>query len=592
MSANNESRRIEGYALVFEVPSTGLSQFTEVIKRGALDGVIENSDVVMTYDHNASRGILARSTNGVGSLKLEVDERGLKYSFDAPHTALGDELLEGIRRGDIRSSSFAFIVEKDEWEMRNGQKYRTITKIKQLFDVSAVVNPAYDAATVTVVDTRGAEALDEVKEEPKQDEPTPQPEEAENRESDEKPKENEEEPKPAEDEPKQEEEPKEEPEQKSAEEKPSEEEKPNEEEPKPAEEDKRSAEADDTLYIRNKENNSAYMPKLTLTTAIRSMLGGALTDEQRSIINEARSAMAKNGLTVGENELVLPFEQRAEGDAPAVPSTANGVFTATYSDEQGKVNVQTDVYNILEPLRNALILNEAGATILTGLRGNVRIPKLQAGQAFFENETAEAQKSGQTFDKVELRPHRISAYVPISRQLLYQSQDANVDAVLTRDLIAAISQKIESQFFGDDAAADDRWGGIFENTTAAALNYNGLIDAEEELESANVNNFIYLLSPKAKAALRKMTVDKGSGKFAMESGEVLGTKALVSGNIKKNGLALVNGQDIVMGIWGNGLSMIVDPFSNSLNDVINIVATMYCDVVVRRPESVVTRVIA
>ncbi len=126
---------------------------------------------------------------------MEVDDRGLKYSFDAPHTAVGDELLEGIRRGDIRSSSFAFIVEKDEWEIRNGEKYRTITKIKQLFDVSAVVNPAYDAATVTVVDTRGAEQLDEVKEEP-----APQPEEAENREAEEeKPAEEpQEEPKPSE----------------------------------------------------------------------------------------------------------------------------------------------------------------------------------------------------------------------------------------------------------------------------------------------------------------------------------------------------------------------------------------------------------
>ena len=62
-------------------------------------------------------------------MKLKKDERGLKYTFEAPKTALGDELLEGIRRGDISTSSFAFTVESDTWEKQPDNRYvRTINK--------------------------------------------------------------------------------------------------------------------------------------------------------------------------------------------------------------------------------------------------------------------------------------------------------------------------------------------------------------------------------------------------------------------------------------------------------------------------------
>ena len=66
--------------------------------------------------YNEERGVLARSKFGNGSLELTIDDTGLRYKFDAPNTQLGDELLEGIRRGDISTSSFAFKVEEDKWE--------------------------------------------------------------------------------------------------------------------------------------------------------------------------------------------------------------------------------------------------------------------------------------------------------------------------------------------------------------------------------------------------------------------------------------------------------------------------------------------
>lgn len=146
----NEKRTIEGYALLFDTKSDGLG-FEEVIERGSLDGVIAKSDVFALLNHNSSRGILARAKKGQGSLTLTVDNKGLKYSFEAPRTALGDELLENVRRGEIDQSSFAFTVADngEKWERQSKGKWkRTISKIDRLFDVSPVYNAAYSKTSV------------------------------------------------------------------------------------------------------------------------------------------------------------------------------------------------------------------------------------------------------------------------------------------------------------------------------------------------------------------------------------------------------------------------------------------------------------
>nr|DAS59274.1 MAG TPA: prohead serine protease [Caudoviricetes sp.] len=146
--SDEEKRTVEGYALLFDVRSDGLS-FEEVIQRGALDGVLEKSNVFALMNHDPGRGILARYKNGEGSLRLEIDQKGLKYRFEAPRTALGDELLENIRRGEISESSFAFTVEKDTWEKKSdGTWKRSIEKLGELFDVSPVYDGAYSKTSV------------------------------------------------------------------------------------------------------------------------------------------------------------------------------------------------------------------------------------------------------------------------------------------------------------------------------------------------------------------------------------------------------------------------------------------------------------
>lgn len=148
--ADND-RMVEGYALLFDTESQDLGGFIEIIEPTALDGVIERSDIFCLLNHTDMRGILARSKKGTGSLLLDVDEKGLRYMFEAPKTSLGDELLEYLKRGDITGSSFAFDVKDDEWdEIEDGRMKRTIKEFNYLYDVSPVWNPAYLDTTVAM----------------------------------------------------------------------------------------------------------------------------------------------------------------------------------------------------------------------------------------------------------------------------------------------------------------------------------------------------------------------------------------------------------------------------------------------------------
>ena len=155
--AAEDSRRVEGRAIVFDSWSEDLGGFREKISKGALDGVIERSDIFALMDHRRDRGILARCKRGDQvSLRLKVTDEGLDYEFEAPETALGNELLSCLERGEIDGSSFAFTVLEDKWE-RNGDSYeRTIIKIDELYDVSPVYSPAYSQTTC---DLRGLDSL-------------------------------------------------------------------------------------------------------------------------------------------------------------------------------------------------------------------------------------------------------------------------------------------------------------------------------------------------------------------------------------------------------------------------------------------------
>jgi len=151
VSSDEEKRTIEGYAALFNTASDGLGDLEEIIEPGAFDGVIAKSDVKAYINHDSRRGLLARCKKGKGSMTLGVDTKGLRFSFEAPKTALGEEALENVRRGDVDECSFAFYVESDTWEQKpEGSWKRTIHQFKLIDDVSLVYDAAYSKTSVNL----------------------------------------------------------------------------------------------------------------------------------------------------------------------------------------------------------------------------------------------------------------------------------------------------------------------------------------------------------------------------------------------------------------------------------------------------------
>lgn len=169
-----EELHVEGYAAVFqqrtllwESPFSG-TKYYEIIAPEAVDSQTDMSDVILRYNHSDAALILARSSNG--TLTVTPDETGLKISAQIAPTTAGKDIYQLIKRGDISKMSFAFAVDKDEWEndQANKTQTRTIRHISMVCDVSPVDFPAYDGTSITA--RNGQSVVDELKEREAQEE--------------------------------------------------------------------------------------------------------------------------------------------------------------------------------------------------------------------------------------------------------------------------------------------------------------------------------------------------------------------------------------------------------------------------------------
>lgn len=178
-----ESRTITGYAILFGVPSAPLYDYDdeearEVIAPEAITKeLLDGCDIKMTMFHDRQL-ILARSKNGSGTLTYTVDDMGVAFEFEAPHTADGDKALELVRRGDIAGCSFMFTthyydsayVSRDV-KRENGKTVVTYTVnvVTGVYDFTLAADPAYPD---TNCEAEARELVQELREaeQPKKDE--------------------------------------------------------------------------------------------------------------------------------------------------------------------------------------------------------------------------------------------------------------------------------------------------------------------------------------------------------------------------------------------------------------------------------------
>nr|DAW55625.1 MAG TPA: prohead serine protease [Caudoviricetes sp.] len=560
---NPDSRTVEGYAVVFNSLSEDMGFYETINPSAITEEVLKRSDVFCLFNHDQDK-VLARSKYGTGSLQLQLDEQGLKYTFTAPNTDLGDELLEYLRRGDIDSSSFAFTVSTDEgsevWTTgTDGRQYREILKIDELHDVSPVWNPAYSSTSVSQrtldklnqlremqdekekeVQEETVEKTDEVQEE------VPTQEEVEKKNTD------------TEDE-------REETVEKSDEEVVEDDNKDNdvEGEDKEDKEETRSARTNKHINI-----NTMKEQRFSLLKAIRNVAENRQLDNvTAAVCNEGMKEMRAAGLnTVGQ--IYIPtMETRA-----AVSVASEGVDV-----------VATDLYDIIEPLRAKNVLVQAGAKFYTGLTNNAQIPVMTGSNVNWAGETAAATDGNVLFNNVTLTPKRLTAYVDISKMLLAQDS-IGVENAIRQDLINAINSKLESTILGKGAKSATSPAGIFNGKTPTKVtDFEGLVGLEAKVEEANVLGGIsYIASPSARASFRNMMKgSRGTAQLAYTDGTLDGTPVYSTSNVEAKTFVVGDFSNLAIGSWG-GLDIVVDNYTQAVNGMIRLVVNAYFDAAIIR----------
>jgi HK97 family phage major capsid protein len=312
--------------------------------------------------------------------------------------------------------------------------------------------------------------------------------------------------------------------------------------------------------------------KFSLVKAIRNIANNQpLDDVTLAVIKAGQEEARKAGINA-QGQIQLPTEERA---------------TVTVAAE-GEDVVATDLFDIMTPLRAKNVLMAAGAKYLGNLVGNVQIPIMSKANVTWEGETASAQDGAPTFTHVTLSPKRITAYIDISKQVIAQDS-IGIENAIRNDLVAAVNAKLEETLLGTAAGTTTQPAGIFNTITPTTVSdYADIVDLEAEVEDANVmNECVYVMSNKAKAALRSMIKGTNATGMVFEGGEVDGTKAFNTSNIADKKYIYGDFSNLAIGSW-SGVDLTVDPFTKAKDGQIRIVVNMYVDAVVTREDAFAT----
>lgn len=565
-SIGTESRVVEGRALSFGIESTIVCEddlyFTETLQRGCItEDVLNKSNVIMTYNHDRSQ-ILARSNKRKGSLNLELKEDGLYFSTEVPHTRFGDEMLELIKRGDVCSCSFAFYVNEDSliWDRNpeTGILHRTVTEITELTDVAAVIDPAYCFNDATYISARSAEldaairALDEKKEDEKEDEKDCEEsedredpkdcEESKDRESTETPKEEE------------------------------------------TESDSEENEEDEKEEINNNEKSSEKEDSKKRNNTKINLNHNIMTKKNITVGEQIRSAYINGEKMVNVN--LSTRSMTVTGD----PANVSGEEKDPYA--VGETTVQEEYQSLIEPLYESDIVSKMGIKMFTGApKGTYNFPIIGKGTVGFATEIAKAVESHNVTTNVKMSPNRVAGYVDISKELILTDTVGVFDAI-RRSLYDAVAEYLQYAILDDAAKSDERPAGLLNGAQVKSVtNFKDLCELEATLQDAHFDNIKYVVSNKAYAALRNMPKSTKTTQLVLEDDHIDAVPVIRTGALKDSKIVLGDFSNIVAAVWDNA-QITIDDTSLAVYGMVRLVVNAYVDWAVIRPESFVVATIA
>lgn len=271
------------------------------------------------------------------------------------------------------------------------------------------------------------------------------------------------------------------------------------------------------------------------------------------------------------------------------------------------VATELQAQSFIDMLRNAQVISGLGAQYLTGLVGNIAIPRQTGGAtAYWVAESGAPTESDQSFDQVTLAPKTVGAFTDISRKLLLQSS-IDVEAFVQRDLATTLALAIQQAAINGSGAsnqprgilATSGIGDVAGGANGAAPDWQDIVDLETAVSAANadVGTLAYLTNAKVRGKLKTTSKVSGENGFIWEAGStpLNGYRAAVTNAVPSNltkgtssGVASAiifgNFADLIIGMWG-GLDLLVDPYTGGTAGTVRIVTLQDVDIAVRHAVS-------
>jgi HK97 family phage major capsid protein/HK97 family phage prohead protease len=367
------------------------------------------------------------------------------------------------------------------------------------------------------------------------------------------------------------------------------------------------------------------------TEALRSLaskpvptsdIGLSQAEAKRYSVMRAINAMANPGDRAAQE--AAGFERAcSEAVGKVMGKTARGFFMPSDvqkrdltagTNNAGGFTVATDMRagDFITTLRNAMVIDQLGARMLTGLQGNVAIPKQSgAGTAYWVAENTAPTESQQILAQVTMTPKTVGAYTDISRRLLIQSS-IDVESMVQSDLATVLGLAIQQAAISGTGASNQPSGittlvtsSVIGGTNGLAPTWQNMIDLETGVAAANadVGSMAYLTNAKVRGKLK--STQKFSGTNGMPvwdmgdmpiNGYRSGITNAVPSNLTKgtssgvcSAIIFGNFADLVIGMWGS-LDLLVDPYTGSNAGTIRVVTLQDCDIALRNVESFTTMV--
>ncbi len=251
--------------------------------------------------------------------------------------------------------------------------------------------------------------------------------------------------------------------------------------------------------------------------------------------------------------------------------------------------------DFIDVLRNASSVMQAGARMLGGLSGDVKIPKKTAAAtaAWIATEGGAATESEMTVGSVSMTPKTLGAFTDVTRQLLIQSS-LDVEALIRDDLTQALALSIDQAGLEGDGTGGAPTGilntsGVNSVTSFAAANptFSEVVTLETAVaeDNALMGNLAYILPAGMYGALKTTEKASGTAQFVVEPGGTInGYRGLVSNQATSGNLYFGNFSDLLIGMFG-GLDIVVDPYTASTSGTVRVVALQSVDVAVRHAVS-------